>query len=280
MTVVESAPAKINLSLEVVGRRSDGYHELATVLQTVGLADELSFEESDGLSLACDDPSLATDGNLVLRAARALGGGRGARIHLRKRIPVAAGLGGGSADAAATLRGLARLWGLRIGEGELLRTAATLGADVPFLLRGGTAFATGLGDQLEALPDIPSMWAVLHLPESGPADKTARAYRALQPEHFSDGRLTHELASWIWAGAPLRLERWPNTFERVADQLYPSLATARLRLRGAGAPWVRLAGAGPTLFTMVGDRSAAEAIADRLDAPGQTWCVPAHRRLG
>jgi 4-diphosphocytidyl-2-C-methyl-D-erythritol kinase len=280
MTVVELAPAKINLSLEVVGRRADGFHELTTVLQTIGLADELSFDEADELSLACDDPSLAVDGNLVLRAARVLGGGRGARIHLRKRIPVAAGLGGGSSDAAATLRGLVRLWGLRIGDAELLRTAAALGADVPFLVRGGTALATGLGDELEALPDAPSMWVVLYLPEPGPADKTARAYRALQPAHFSDGRLTRELASWIWAGAPLRLARWPNTFERVADALYPSLLTGRARLMDAGAPWVRLAGAGPTLVTIVDDRSAAEAIASRLDAPEHAWCVPTHPRLG
>jgi 4-diphosphocytidyl-2-C-methyl-D-erythritol kinase len=278
--VVERAPAKLNLSLEVIGRRPDGYHDLVTVFQTIDLADELTFEPADRLILECDDPALAGDDNLVLGAARALAADRGARIRLCKRIPVAAGLGGGSADAAAALRGLVRLWGLRITEGTLLGLAATLGADVPFMLRGGTALAEGIGERVEALPELEPGWVVVHTPEAGPTDKTTRAYRALRSEHMTDGSFTRLLAKRIHAGASLPLAEAPNTFEGVADELFPTLAAARGGLAAAGAPWVRLTGAGPTLFTLVSDRSEAERIAATIAAPDRTWCVPTLPRFG
>ena len=278
--LVEPAPAKINLSLEVVGRRPDGYHDVVTVFQTVDLADELTFEPADELSLLCDDPALATDDNLVLRAARALVPDRGARIRLVKRIPIAAGLGGGSADAAAALRGLVRLWGLRKTEGTLLEIARELGADVPFLLRGGTALATGVGEVVEALPELGPSWVVLHTPEVGPPDKTRRAYRALKREDMTDGSFTKLLAKRIHAGARLPLGEAPNTFESVADDLFPSLGAARARFAAAGAPWARLTGAGPTLFTLVPSRTDAERIAAGIGSPERTWCVATRPRLG
>jgi 4-diphosphocytidyl-2-C-methyl-D-erythritol kinase len=280
VAVVERAPAKLNLSLEVVGRRADGHHDIVTVFQTIDLADELTFEPADELILECDDPALETEENLVLRAARSLAPGRGARIRLRKRIPVAAGLGGGSSDAAAALRGLASLWQLRVGEDALLAAARTLGADVPFLLRGGTALAEGKGERTEALPELAPRWVVLHTAEDGPPDKTARAYRALKPQHMTDGSFTVLLAKRIHAGAPLPLAEAPNTFESVADDLYPSLAAARARFARAGAPWARLSGAGPTLFTLVEDREAAERISAAIAVPERTWCVPTLPRFG
>src|SRR5438552_141584 len=124
MAIAERAYAKLNLALEVVGRRADGYHELVTVFQTIDLADELIFEEADDLSLICEIPELSTGDNLALRAARRVrqraGVAVGARIRLIKRIPLSSGLGGGSADAAAALRGLTRMWRLRLNETELL----------------------------------------------------------------------------------------------------------------------------------------------------------------
>lgn len=279
MAIVEPAPGKINLALEVVRRRPDGYHDLVTVFQTVDLADELTFEPADELTLECDDPSLATEDNLVLRAARLLGEGRGARMRLTKRIPVAAGLGGGSADAAAALRGLSRLWGLRTTEGELLQHAAALGADVPFLLRGGTALAEGVGERIEALPELAPAWVVLHTPESGPADKTARAFKALRPGHLTDGSFTRLLAKRIHAQVSLPLAEAPNAFESVADDLFPSLGAARARFAAAGAPWCRLTGAGPTLFTLVADEAHARVIAERIGQPERTWCVPTRGRF-
>ena len=154
--IVERAYAKLNLTLEVIRKRDDGYHDLASIIQTVDLHDELEFVEGDGIEFECSDASLAGDGNLVMLTAKALrdktGTSFGARIVLRKRIPVAAGLGGGSADAAATLRGLNRLWGLGMSEPELAQVGAEVGSDVPFLVSGGTGLVSGRGEVLERLP--------------------------------------------------------------------------------------------------------------------------------
>ena len=273
----ELAPAKLNLSLEVVGRRPDGYHELATLFQTVDLCDELSFEAAEHLTLDVDDPRLAGPDNLVLRAATALaeraGGRSGARIRLTKRIPTAGGVGGGSSDAAAALRGLRRLWQMQIGDDALAEVAARLGADVPFLLRGGTALARGIGERIESLPSLPGWWAVLYAPAYDVADKTVRAYRALRPSDFSDGAATLALAEALREGRVPELAGAPNAFERAAGELFPGLGEHRARLHEAGAPWVRLSGAGPTLFTLVADRAAALAIAARLPA-ANAWAVP------
>ena len=149
--------AKVNLALEVLGKRGDGYHEIATVLQAVDLFDRLTVDPDETLSLHTDDPELPTDdGNLVMRAARLLqkaaGVDRGARLRLHKRIPVAAGLGGGSSDAAAALTGLNRLWGLRWPRPRLQELAVELGMDVPFFLGTGRAVARGRGEQLATLP--------------------------------------------------------------------------------------------------------------------------------
>lgn len=273
--VREVAPAKLNLSLEILGRRADGYHDLVTIFQTIGLADELSFSSADELTLVCDDARLAGPDNLVLRAAGAMretfGVAAGARIGLRKRIPVAAGLGGGSSDAAAALRGLARLWGVPF-DGRVAALAARLGADVPFLLRGGTALASGVGDRLDWLDPPARGWVVLLAAAAEQPDKTARAYRALAPTDFSDGAATAAVARALRAGNPAALADGRNGFDAAADRLFSGVAGARARLRAAGAPWARLSGAGPTVFTIVPDGQRAEAIrlalgADALVAP-------------
>jgi 4-diphosphocytidyl-2-C-methyl-D-erythritol kinase len=277
--LVELAPAKLNLSLEVLGRRADGYHDLATLFQTVGLADELYLAPADQLSLECDRAELAGDDNLALRAARALrdhlGTEAGARLTLRKRIPVAAGLGGGSSDAAATIRGLVRLWGAEVGRDELLGLARGLGADVPFLLWGGTALATGVGDELSWLPDPPERFAVLYTPASGPADKTARAYRALPRAAWSDGAATRAVA----ADPAADLAPAPNAFESVATGLYPDLEAARRRMLAAGAPWARLTGAGPTLFAIMPSEAAAHAVVAAIGDRDRARVAPTLPRL-
>jgi 4-diphosphocytidyl-2-C-methyl-D-erythritol kinase len=147
---------------------------------------------------------------------------------------------------------------------------------VPFLLRGGTALARGIGERIEPLPPLSGWWAVLYAPPYDVADKTVRAYRALLPSDFSDGAATLALADALrGAGAP-DLAAAANGFERVAEELFPGLGEHRARLRAAGAPWVRLSGAGPTLFTLVPARRQAEAIAARL-AGGAAWAVPTER---
>jgi 4-diphosphocytidyl-2-C-methyl-D-erythritol kinase len=279
--LVELSPAKLNLSLEILGRRADGYHELATLFQTIGLADELYLAPADQLSFECDRADLGGDDNLAPRAARALrehlGTTAGARLTLRKRIPVAAGLGGGSSDAAAAIRGLVRLWGAEIGRDELIGLARGLGADVPFLLWGGTALATGVGDVLAWLPDRPERFVVLYTPASGPvpADKTARAYRALAREAWSDGAATRALA----ADPAADLAPAPNAFESVAPGLYPGLEAARRRMLAAGAPWARLTGAGPTLFSILPSEPAARDVLAAIGDPERSLVAPTLPRL-
>ena len=153
--------AKINLTLEILGKRADGFHEVRTVMQTVGLADRLEVSAAADLSFTCSDPALATPDNLVYRAARLLQAEyavrTGAALRLEKRIPVAAGLGGGSSDAAATIVALNRLWNLQLSLTEQRRLAARLGSDVPFILTGGTALATGRGERITPLPPLPQL---------------------------------------------------------------------------------------------------------------------------
>ncbi|MDP2675876.1 MAG: 4-(cytidine 5'-diphospho)-2-C-methyl-D-erythritol kinase, partial [Dehalococcoidia bacterium] len=160
-------PAKVNWTLEVLGRLPQAdYHEVCTVMQTIELCDALEFGPGEGVRLEVEGPHEASGDDLVLRAAALLGGGggRGARIRLTKRIPVAAGLGGGSSDAAATLRGLDELWGLGLGGEKLAEMAAGLGSDVPFFLAGGTALAEGRGERVTPLLDATQSWLVLLAP--------------------------------------------------------------------------------------------------------------------
>ncbi|MBI2461374.1 MAG: 4-(cytidine 5'-diphospho)-2-C-methyl-D-erythritol kinase [Candidatus Rokubacteria bacterium] len=166
-SLVLRASAKVNLALEVLGRRPDGYHEIATVLQAIDLSDRLVLEDADGgIELRCDTPAIPTDRqNLAWRAAdllrRAAGVARGVRIRLWKRIPVAAGLGGGSSDGAAVLYGCNRLWRLGWDTARLATLATELGMDVPFFLRGGRALATGRGEILRPLPPAPGLTLVI-----------------------------------------------------------------------------------------------------------------------
>lgn len=151
--IVETAYAKLNLTLEVLGKRGDGYHEIASLMQTVGVYDRVTISESEGLVVTCSDDSLSGPGNLAYAAAQRLvalsGRNEVARIDIQKGIPVASGMGGGSADAAAVLRGLNRLWNLGMTARELMEVGAVVGSDVPFLIRGGTALVTGHGNEVE-----------------------------------------------------------------------------------------------------------------------------------
>ncbi|MCX6023625.1 MAG: 4-(cytidine 5'-diphospho)-2-C-methyl-D-erythritol kinase, partial [Chloroflexi bacterium] len=274
-----TAYAKINLSLEVLGRRPDGYREVRTVMHTISLADHLTFayapDQDGALTLTCDRADLAGEGNLALRALRLLqaedrrADGKGVRLHIKKGIPVAAGLGGGSTDAAAAFIGANRLWGLGRTAADLAPLAAQLGADVPFLLTGGCALASGRGDELEPLPpQAPPVWLVLLTPPVELENKTARMYGALTPDHYSRGEATAALAAALRAGARPDPSRFVNVFERVADQAFPVLAQYRRALLAAGAGAVRLSGAGPTLFAVAESEADGRAITGRLATAG------------
>ncbi|CAA9569193.1 MAG: 4-diphosphocytidyl-2-C-methyl-D-erythritol kinase [uncultured Thermomicrobiales bacterium] len=287
------APAKLNLGLEIVGRRPDGYHELVTIFQTIALYDELTIapaQSGGGAQVAfgeppltlASDPTLGGEANLVLRAARALAGHaltahgprptaheRGAALRLTKDIPVAAGLGGGSSDAAAALHGLRDFWGLGVPDDELAVLAARLGADVPFFLRGGTALAEGIGERITPLPPLSSAWFVTLTPALPlPPDKTRRLYAALGPADFGEGAWTRAQAERLRRGDPLDPALLVNSFARPLARLFPALEVWRRRFEAAGAPWVQPSGSGPTLYTMVPSRDAGECIAAALRTGG------------
>jgi 4-diphosphocytidyl-2-C-methyl-D-erythritol kinase len=266
------APAKINLSLEVIGKRDDGYHDVRTVLQAIDLADELTFEPADDLTLVVEPSrSVAVEGNLVLRAANALreaiGTKAGAAIALRKRIPVAAGLGGGSSDAAATLLGLRSLWAPDFPDGDIYRIAAGLGSDVPFFIRGGTALGQGKGDALEMLPlPLERHGIIMTVPETEDAAKTARMYGLLGPANFTDGARTERLARRIRAGESLKGGLF-NAFESVASQAYRWYNDSLSVFAGFGGR-IMLAGAGPSLFRLADEWLEASFTAGELSEAG------------
>ena len=259
------AYAKINLGLEVTGKRPDGYHNLVSVMQLVDLHDTLTFSPADDLSLFSDDPAMLAEGdnNLVLRAAHLLrqtsGVGKGAHITLDKRIPSAAGLGGGSSDAAATLLGLSRLWGLDLSLEEMSRLGGTLGSDVPFFFAGPTALVEGRGEQVTPLAPLPLFWAVLVSQPYRIPGKTRQLYASLRPKDLGDGNRTREVLAAVQQGGDISSVPLFNSFERAAFQVFPGLERVRGQMLEAGAPNVHLSGSGPTLYTLYPQSAASEA---------------------
>ncbi len=268
--------AKVNLTLEVLGRRADGYHELASVMQTISLHDTISLSPApDGMrSLTCDRPDLAGDQNLALRAAQALaratGHSGGVAIELRKEIPPQGGLGGGSSDAACVLLALARLWQRDLAPERMTALAAALGSDVPFFLTGGAALVGGRGERVTPLPDPDPFWLVVMRPPVGIA--TAAAFAALTPADFADGAASAALAAALRAGGPLPLDRLVNSFERGILRDYPAVEQAWEALAAAGAPIVRLSGSGPTLFAPFAKLLPAAEVRRQLRVEGhEVW---------
>jgi 4-diphosphocytidyl-2-C-methyl-D-erythritol kinase len=270
MSHIVRAPAKINLTLEVLGRRPDGYHDLKTMLIAVDWFDELTFAPADTLQFTCSDPALAGPDNLVMRAARLLqattGVETGATIHLTKRIPYAAGLGGGSSDAATTLRALNQLWQTGLSPEQILTLAAELGSDVPYFVLGGLCLAEGRGERLTPLPDLPDQPVLLVTPPL--AVPTGPVFRATTAADYADGTRTDQLIARLRAGQQWTPDLLINSLEPVCFRLYPALADVAAALRAAGAPWIRLSGSGPTLYTLPESHAAAQVIASRLQLPG------------
>jgi 4-diphosphocytidyl-2-C-methyl-D-erythritol kinase len=267
------AYAKINLGLRVLGRRADGYHELQTVFQTITLYDELIFAATNDehIELICNAPDVPTDeSNLVHRAAVSLRARfklrRGARIEILKRIPAGGGLGGGSANAAVALLGLAHLWQVNTNHRELSELGAQLGADVPFFLTGGTAFGTGRGTEIQPLADGPKT----HLLVVTPPVKisTAEAYKALNaPALTKADRPANVLISRMEADAARALVvELTNDFAPAIFRLQPEIARAHAALLQAGARAAALSGSGASVFGIFDSQAAQAQAANRLQA--------------
>ena len=266
------AYAKINLGLEVIRRRDDGYHELVTVLQTVSLYDEIAVGTGKVLTLHCNRRWMAGQRNLMWKAADLLqkesGTQMGAVIDLVKTIPISAGLGGGSSDAAAILRCLNGFWGLNFNTTQLAELASHLGSDVPFFLKGGTQMATGRGELLEPLQTPEGQWLVLVSPDIRVSRKTQLLYEMLGPHDFTDGAMTTSLAEALRAGRALPKDCIVNAFERAADDAFPDLDRHRKAMLEAGAERVHLSGSGPSLFTLVKNKCAGDALQKKLGELG------------
>ncbi len=282
-SVTVAAPAKVNLYLHVTGRRDDGFHLLDSLVAFAGVHDTIRAEPADGLSLQVDGPFAAAldgeDDNLVLRAARGLadltGAAQGARLSLTKRLPVAAGIGGGSADAAAALKALMRLWDVRPGERALRALALSLGADVPVCLHGRAAFVGGVGEALDPVPALPpcSMLLVNPLrPLSTPQVFRARA--ALGEGFSSPGRFDYGAAD---AGelAALLASRG-NDLTDAALSLSPETARVLDALEACeGALLSRMSGSGATCFALFADPGEAAEAALELGRAHPGWWVAA-----
>ena len=266
-------PAKLNLTLEVLAKRSDGFHEIRTIIQTIGLCDRLDFKLSEHIIFKCDEPVWLSEKSLVPEAARLLqrvsGCHKGATITVHKRIPLLSGLGGDSSGAAACLRGLNQLWGLALPRGELARLASQLGSDVAFFLFGGTALVEGRGEVVSPLPPLPHMWVVLMVPPVPRlVGKTAQLYARLEESHYTEGQITDELVALLTkgeAGAPANLV---NVFDNVAYDSFAGLNNYRKQILRAGAGSVHLAGSGPALFTLGKDKLQAKKIYQHLKKLG------------
>ena len=259
--------AKINLTLDILGLREDGYHEIATVMQSLALADTLTLtQQKEGITLRIDLPGLEADErNLAHRAADLVmsecGVRGGVHIDITKRIPVAAGLAGGSADAAATLRGMNELYALGLSDEDLCRLGAKLGSDIPFSIMGGTVLATGRGEIMQHLADFPATHVVLAKPSASVSTPWAyRSYDAHPPELHPDNAAFLEA---LTRGDRTRcIELVCNVLEPVTEAAHPVIGDYRTRMRAHGALCAMMSGSGPTVFGLFAEERAARAAAE------------------
>ena len=268
MLIVE-APAKINLTLEVLGKRNDGYHEIRSVIQTLSFCDSLQITPGKEVEFKGNIPDWSSERSLVIKAVESLkkatGSVMGAKIKIKKRIPLISGLGGDSSDAAAILRGLNQFWELNVPPNKLRDMAQNLGSDVSFFLTGGTALMEGRGEIITSLPPIPHHWIILIIPDvSRIPGKTKRLYSMLQPVHFTDGKITDKLAADLKLKGEFNTSLLFNTFENVVFARGEELTNYRDHLLKIGAPNIHLAGSGPTLFTILDGKTQAEGLVKRL----------------
>ena len=284
MAVAARAHAKINLDLRVLGTRPDGFHELRTVFQSIALHDTITCTVRPGpFAVECATAGVPLDAaNLVWRAAEALwralrrtGPLRDVMVRIEKQIPVEAGLGGGSADAAATLLALTRAWRVPVRPAQLTDVAAMLGADVPFFLSGGTALGLGRGDEIYPLADLPRHWVVLLLPGFGVSTRDAFAW---YDEERALGRSAPREPQYVPGPWPSRAAQMINDLESPITQRYPEVDQMKSALRRAGALAAAMSGSGSTVFGLFQRRPDAVRAVERLSSSG--WRVVLTESLG
>ena len=267
--------AKINLTLDVLGKRGDGYHELATIMQAVDLYDTLCFSTipEDTVRIVCTRPELSNEQNLAVRAAQLmrqhLSLRQGVEIALDKHIPMAAGLGGGSSNAASVLLALRHWWNIPLTSEEMLYMAATLGSDVPFFLSNGLALCEGRGERVTPLHPywpVSMRWLVLLKPAI--AVSTAAVFRRLTDADYTSGVHTQAVYRVLQVKGEPNPDDLHNGLERGVLEYYPEVAQARTDMLKAGASLVRLSGSGPTLFAPFSNLTRAAQVRETLRIQG------------
>jgi 4-diphosphocytidyl-2-C-methyl-D-erythritol kinase len=272
------APAKINLTLEVLGKRQDGYHEIRSVIQTISLYDSLRFQLSRSIEFKSNQSDWVAGESLVSKAASLLqgitGSEKGAMVEIDKHIPLLSGLAGDSSDAATVLRGLNKLWGLGLSRDRLAEVASLLGSDVAFFLYGGTALVKGRGEIVTPLPPPSPVCVVLLIPEVPRASgKTKRLYAKMETGHHTSGQITDRFVDQLTKGGEVIPSMLFNAFDAVARDSYAGIADYWEQFLRAGAEAVHLAGSGPTLFTITKNRAEAEKIYLCLQEEKLTCCL-------
>lgn len=270
MKVFEKAPAKINLSLDVLRKREDGYHEVEMVMTMVDLADRLDMQElsRDTIIISSQAGYIPLDEkNLAFQAARLIKDRydvrKGVYIHLDKKIPVAAGLAGGSSDAAATLRGLNRLWRLGIPTEELMELGAELGSDVPFCVTGGTAVARGRGEKLEPIPAPAPCWVILAKPPLNVS--TSEVYGKLRANQIERHPSVPDMIEAVRTKDFARMcGSLGNVLEEITLTLYPEVRQLKTCMEKLGTDGVLMSGSGPTVFGLVEKEAKAIKIYNGL----------------
>jgi 4-diphosphocytidyl-2-C-methyl-D-erythritol kinase len=267
-----TAPAKLNLVLEVLGKRSDGYHEIRSLIHTINLCDVLSFEPYDLISLESSEPALQIPDNLIIRAAELLkktyNFKSGVKISLKKQIPWSAGLGGGSSDAATTLLVLNKLWTLQLETIDLVNLAIKLGSDIPFFLYGNAAIIEGKGEKVTPLPALSPNWFLILMPPLTVPDKTKQAYLRVNTQYYTDGTFCRR-ATETWSESDkIDPSSLFNVFDRIAFEIYPGLKGYWESLEKAGVANIHLAGSGPALFAPVEDEKDGNELCRHLNERG------------
>lgn len=261
--------AKINLTLNVLGKRPDGYHEVEMIMQSIGLHDSISIKSGgEGIRVTSNSGEIPlNENNLVYKAARILldrfSQNYGLQINITKRIPVAAGLAGGSTDAAATLVGLNKLLNLGLSRQELMEAGSLIGSDVPFCISGGTALATGRGELVEALPALPEQWLVLAKPEIGVS--TALVYKNFNPQKVQKRPDNQAMLKAIKQGDSMQVKQnLANVLESVTLEMYPQLKEIKKLMTQWDLKYNLMSGSGPTIFGIADNAGEARRIAHQL----------------
>ncbi|MET3683766.1 4-diphosphocytidyl-2-C-methyl-D-erythritol kinase [Alkalibacillus flavidus] len=265
----EKAPAKINLTLDVLHKRDDGYHEVNMIMTTVDLYDRMSFEVLDHDEIVVESENRFVpdnEHNLAYQAAqlfkRKQGITQGVKIGIDKQIPVAAGLAGGSSDAAATLRGLNRLFETNLTYEQLEALAEEIGSDVPFCIKGGTQLAQGRGEKLTSISQLPPCYVVIAKPNIGVSTKDVyKQVDVAQMNHPDTQAMIEALDAQDFDGVCNQLN---NVLEPITVNMHEEIAQIKERMEKAGAPGVLMSGSGPTVYTLVQQEAKAERIYNSL----------------